>query len=328
MDCRETRTLLTAFHDGELPTGDRARVEDHLRGCPECRALLADLARADQAAGVPDPGPAYWRRFNTRVMERVELEADGPGVAVLRPRRGWMRQQLRYLFPAAAVAALVLVVVRYGEMQPAVRLTTSERATPVPAEKRTAKVEPGSEGQGRPSAGAGRDAAGSKTSADVAEKAEGSAVGANERFAAVAREERERPATPSSIAVPSPPPMTYRGATDGQGRPGAGAGKGATGVVAPARIAEQPVSGCELARTLARRERFREAEVAQRKCLAGDLSASSREKELVFLAELLDRQARFAEADAVITEVDRQFPQSRTLDLYRQRRPMVQKRPE
>ena len=59
----------------------------------------------------------------------------------------------------------------------------------------------------------------------------------------------------------------------------------------------------------------------------GDLDAPSREKGLVFLAELLDRQGRFAEADAVIAEVDRQYPQSRPLDLYRQQRPMVQKQP-
>ena len=86
-------------------------------------------------------------------------------------------------------------------------------------------------------------------------------------------------------------------------------------------------SPCELARTLAARERWRAAEDAQRACLAGDLPEPAREKGLVFLAELLDRQARFAEADAVITEVDRQFPQSRPLDLYRQQRPMVQKQP-
>ena len=116
MDCRETQALLTAFHDGELPAADRARVEAHLRGCPECRARLADLARADQAAGVPDPGPAYWDRFNARVMDRIARDADDPGVTVLRPKGGWMRQQLRYLIPAAAAAALVVMVVHYGGM--------------------------------------------------------------------------------------------------------------------------------------------------------------------------------------------------------------------
>ena len=111
-DCRETQTLLTAFHDGELPAADRARVEEHLRGCPECGARLADLARADLAAGVPDPGPAYWDRFNARVMDRVEREADVPGGTILRPKHGWMRQQLRYLIPAAAAAALPATNVR------------------------------------------------------------------------------------------------------------------------------------------------------------------------------------------------------------------------
>ncbi|MGA8753791.1 zf-HC2 domain-containing protein, partial [Candidatus Deferrimicrobium sp.] len=97
MECRETQTLLTAFHDGELPSVERVRVGEHLRGCPECAARLADLARADRAAGVPDPGPAYWDRFNARVMDRIAREADGPGVTVLRPKGGWMRQRLRYL---------------------------------------------------------------------------------------------------------------------------------------------------------------------------------------------------------------------------------------
>jgi hypothetical protein len=82
-----------------------------------------------------------------------------------------------------------------------------------------------------------------------------------------------------------------------------------------------------MARTLAGQGRMRDAEAAQRACLAQDRSAPAQEKGLVFLAELLDRQVRFAEADAVIAEVDRRFPQSRPLDLYRQQRPMVQKQP-
>ena len=352
MDCRETQTLLTAFHDGELPAADRARVEAHLRGCPGCGALLAGLARADRAVGVPDPGPAYWDRFNARVMDRVEREADGPKAAVLRPKHGWMRMQLRYLVPAAAVATLVVVVVRYGGMHPgapapAVPPAVSEPAAPVLPNERFATVT--REERGRP--------------------ADRSVSAGNEEAS------RDRASAPAAITVPSPaPPMTYQRAPDGQGRPGAGAGRDATESVAPAagsppvpaadgmlsgvqaerkkmagagalmaeqqsagkaksasgmRIAKEssPGSPCEPARTLAERERFREAEVAQRACLAGDLDAPSREKGLVFLAELLDRQARFAEADAVIEEVDRQFPQSRPLDRYRQQRSMVQKQP-
>ena len=383
MECRETQTLLTAFHDGELPAVERVRVEEHLRGCPECAARLADLARADRAAGVPDPGPAYWDRFNTRVMDRVAREADGPRVTVLRPKGGWVRQQLRYLVPAAAAAALAVMVVRYGGIDsgaptPTVPPAVSERAAPDSAGERMAKADPESDGQGWPGAGAGRDATGSVAPARATKKAESAAgarrvpppVLANERLAAVSREERDRLAdrsvpegneeasrdrvtAPAAIGLPSPPPMTFRGAPAGsppvtaaggmtQGsqaerkkmesaaapmaeQQGAGKATSASGM----RVAKEasPGSPCELARALAERERFREAEAAQRACLAQNQSAKAQERGLVFLAELLDRQARFAEADAVITDVDRQFPQSRPLELYRRQRPMVQRQP-
>jgi len=382
MECRETQPLLTAFHDGELPAAGRARVEEHLRGCPDCTAMLADLASVDRAAGVPDPGPAYWERFNARVMDRVEREADGSKVTVLRPKGGWVRQQLRYLVPAVAAAALVVMVVRYGGMDsgaptPVAPPAASKPAATDSAGERTAKAEPESR---------------------ATKKAESAAVArpvpppapARERVAAVTREERDRPADRSlpagdgeasrdraaaPAAVSAPSTTTFQRAPDGQGGPGAGAGKDATGSFAPAagsppvaaadgmtqgspaerkkmekaaapvaeqqgagkttstsgmRVSEEPPPGspCERARALAERERFRGAEDAQRACLSGDLDAPSREKGLVFLAELLDRQERFAEADAVIAEVDRRFPQSRPLDLYRQQRPMVQRQPK
>jgi hypothetical protein len=389
MDCRETQALLAAFHDGELPAADRVRVEEHLRGCPECGALLADLARADRSAGVPDPGPAYWDRFNARVMDRVDREADGPGVAVLRPKHGWMRQQLRYLVPAAAAAALVVVVVRYGGMgpvapAPVVPPAVSEPAAPVSAGQRTAKAEPES-----------RAAKGAESPA-VARRVL-PPTNANERLATLTREERDRladrslpagseeasrdrAAAPAAIGVPPPPPASFQRAPDGSPpvtaadgippgmqaerkkmtgagslmaeRQAAGKAESASGMrmpkeraaeappadslgktrseAGPASLASAPApaaSPCELARTLAARERWRAAEDSQRACLAGDQDEPSREKGLVFLAELLDRQARFAEADAVIAEVDRKFPQSRPLDLYRQQRPIVQKLP-
>ena len=284
MDCRETQTLLTAFHDGELPDADRARVEEHLRGCPECGGLHADLARADEAAGVPDPGPGYWDRFNARVAERIEQEAEGPGGAVLRPKQGWMRQQLRFLVPAVAAAALVLVVVRYGGRNPVAPTPTVPPAVAVTAAKKT-------------------------------------------KDAAVARpvpEESNRAAE----APAAPPLPTYRTAPAGsppltEAEPKLAAK--AESVSGMRTGKDSSASPCEMARTLAAQGRLKEAESAQRACLAQDPSPPTQEKGLIFLAELLDRQARFPEADAVLTEVHRQFPKSLPLDLYRQQRPMVQK---
>lgn len=353
MDCRETQALLNAFHDGELPTADRARVEEHLRGCKDCGALLAGLARADRAAGVPDPGPAYWDRFNARLMDRVEREADGPGVRVLRPKGGWMREQLRYLVPAAAAAALVLVIVHYGGMRPGAPTPAAPQAVSKPeapdsAGDRMAKSETGS-------------GVTEKTGAAAVARRPPPPVLTEERSTAVTREEadrladrsppegngeatRERAAAAPAVAAPSPAPMMpYRSVpagsppvttSDGMRREmqaerkameGASAGASPAVSLAAAQRSDSP---CDLARTLAERERIRDAETAQRACLGGDLDAPTREKGLVFLAELLDRQARFAEADAVIAEVETQYPHSRPLELYRRQRPMVQKEPK
>ena len=361
MDCRETRTLLNAFHDGELPPPDRARVEEHLRGCTECGALLADLARADRAAGVPDPGPGYWDRFNARVMDRVAREADGPGVRVLRPKGGWMREQLRYLVPAAA-AALVLVIVHYGGMRPGAPTPAVPPAVSKPeardsAGDRRGRAEPESRGTKK----AEGTAPGRRLPPPVLTK-ERSAAGTREGLDRLSdrsiptgseEEMRGREAAAPAAGALSPPQVTFRGepagsppaaAADGiprglqaerkkmAGLPDvttARQGSGKSTSASEARMGKEPsvASPCELARSLAERERARDAEAAQRACLAGDLDAPSREKGLVFLAELLDRQARFTEADAVIAEVEKQYPQSRPLDLYLRERPMVQKDP-
>jgi len=140
---------------------------------------------------------------------------------------------------------------------------------------------------------------------------------------------RDRAAAPADIDAPSPPPLPT---AQDERKKMTGAVPSAT--EPPLTAKEESASGmrigrtsspCEMARTLSAQERLREAEAAQRECLAQDPSPPTQEKGLIFLAELLDRQTRFAEADTVLTEVHRQFPKSVPLTLYRQQRPMVQK---
>jgi anti-sigma factor RsiW len=381
MECRETQTLLTAFHDGELPDADRTRVEKHLHGCPECCRLLADLVRADKVAGVPDPGPGYWDRFNARVKDRIERNAEGPNVTVLRPKQSRMRQQLRFLVPAVAAAALVAVVVRYGGRSPVApkpalppAVSVTEQSALDSAGQRAAK------GETEPPAAkkAGEAAVVRRRPAESNRPTEAPAVPppaiAKKRFPAVEREEQERradrsqsavkerasqdrAAPPAGIAVPSSPPFSPdRNATAAsppvteprlaaREEPASGRKTEKDQGVAEAPLAmsagkaeekagSSPLSAdltrasspCERARTLAAQEHLREAEAAQRECLSQEPSPPAQEEGLIFLAELLDRQARFAEADAVLTEVHKQFPNSLPLDRYRQQRPMVQKR--
>ena len=54
--CRSIDPLVTPYVDGELPAGDRALLEDHLRACPPCQARVGreqsvrDLVSARKAA--------------------------------------------------------------------------------------------------------------------------------------------------------------------------------------------------------------------------------------------------------------------------------------
>jgi hypothetical protein len=49
MTCERIEELLSAFLEGELGQAEKALVESHLAGCPDCTALLAVLSRTQQA---------------------------------------------------------------------------------------------------------------------------------------------------------------------------------------------------------------------------------------------------------------------------------------
>jgi hypothetical protein len=65
---------LSAYLDGELPLDERAAVQAHLGGCPECTSFLAELAAVDQAAtALPAEAPDdYFETFPARVRSRLE----------------------------------------------------------------------------------------------------------------------------------------------------------------------------------------------------------------------------------------------------------------
>jgi len=319
MNCRKAQEMLSAYHDGELSVADRARVGAHLRSCPDCTALLESMSRIDAAAEVPDPGPEYWERFNRRVEERIGREESRPqAILGSRPKRGWVRQQLRYLVPAAAAAVLIVVVFRNIGQGPGGPVPTTAppamEASRVPASPEVP-------------APAARDEKESAAPAGVPRAAEGKAV------ADRARPHRVIPEAPApsgvSREIPAPGPMV------GEESGGKGAFPVVPGTLGGGRLEEAAkakgdlgmrltTSGCEEARSLAARERFKDAEAAQRACLDRDDSPAEQESGLVFLAELLDRQHRFAEADTVIEEAQARFPRSRPLERYQQQRQQVQ----
>jgi hypothetical protein len=423
MDCGKIREMLAAFHDGELAPEDRARVEEHLRGCAGCAALLERLARIDAGVGVPEPGPEYWERFNRRVMERLDRAEGTEGgeraaapAGVTRPVRGRAWRRLPYFLPAAAAAALLFAVVRQAGVDP-FHGTARETAAPTAAQESlpvTGQVIPPSSGtpprEGAPPAapGARREspaapetsppavrktparthapaarqdlpAGASPDEASRVEKVQLSAPAPPSAAVPHGARDAEPPSPPSAASpasLPSPPagptsapsaaspavpaaapgagspapppaPRSAKNAAPEEGilrgmyeaRPAdGGAGEkervapgadAAPGAVPKAPSAAAPAAvppPCEEARSLAGRGRLAEAEAAQRACLSRKISPEARESGMVFLAELLDRQSRFAEADAVIEETRRRFPASRVLDAYLGERPGVRGR--
>lgn len=53
--CRDAVALMAAYLDGELAVADRARLEEHLAGCPHCSEYLAQLRVVIDVAGEVTP---------------------------------------------------------------------------------------------------------------------------------------------------------------------------------------------------------------------------------------------------------------------------------
>ncbi|MGC8872870.1 MAG: zf-HC2 domain-containing protein [Chloroflexia bacterium] len=91
------RLLVSAYQDGELNPGDRARVEAHLAECTECRQVLTDYRQiGDALRHLPrrEPSRELWHRVRGALPSR-------------RPVRPlWVR-----LLPVASAAVLLLVAV-------------------------------------------------------------------------------------------------------------------------------------------------------------------------------------------------------------------------
>lgn len=94
-----------AYHDGELPIGQRAAVEQHLLSCSQCAMLLADLrSLSQQIAAAP------MAVISPRVLDVLRgRQFIAPDAGVMRIA-GWL---------TAAAAAVLLAALPFwpGQMQ-------------------------------------------------------------------------------------------------------------------------------------------------------------------------------------------------------------------
>ena len=118
MSCQMTMSL-GVYVLGAAETGERARVEAHLRGCPACRAELMRLA--------PLPGLLASVPADLRPAGRLPGEATGqaaPAGARARPDRRWQ---------AVAAAACVAAIAGAAHRPASVTLTGANPAMHVTA---------------------------------------------------------------------------------------------------------------------------------------------------------------------------------------------------
>jgi anti-sigma factor RsiW len=119
MNCSRARDRLSAYHDGELPEAEARSVARHLLVCLACRRRQQAMSRVDQAVPIPDPGPEYWDRLSSSVMDRVARESACPGESAgssgsQAVRRAVPRPVNRFHPGWASAAAALLLAVAGG----------------------------------------------------------------------------------------------------------------------------------------------------------------------------------------------------------------------
>ncbi len=106
--CREWRESLGALALGQLPEEERAALEAHLEGCPECRAELDSLAGVARLLPLADP-----EHFDTAPAPPPSL-ADRVVATIRAERRSRRKRRRRIGFglsgATAAVAAAALAI--------------------------------------------------------------------------------------------------------------------------------------------------------------------------------------------------------------------------
>lgn len=108
MNCRHVRSRLSSYIDHELSGADGHAVEAHLATCPACADHTNSLrTNLEDLAALPRVAPR--ESVASRVLDRLEVERRGPGLALLfRPMAASRPLMLPSLVHAAFFLAAAL----------------------------------------------------------------------------------------------------------------------------------------------------------------------------------------------------------------------------
>ncbi|HXG63004.1 MAG TPA: zf-HC2 domain-containing protein [Planctomycetota bacterium] len=121
MPCPEDmKLLLSRYVDGELSPEERARVEEHVGGCGECRELLALFQRHENLLADALSADAFGDAVVASVMASLRKEAPPVARPVEEGLGDWLRA--RPVVPLAAAALFVVGLVTLLSMTHAARV--------------------------------------------------------------------------------------------------------------------------------------------------------------------------------------------------------------
>jgi hypothetical protein len=123
-ECRNIQERLSLFSDGLLPPEEHAAIRAHLRECPDCGGVLADLERIIATArelGPVDPPEHVWLQVAGSV--RLSSGQPAPSTAPAEARHSAVWQW------AGLAAALVLVTLALSLFQPPAETPAPDTAT-------------------------------------------------------------------------------------------------------------------------------------------------------------------------------------------------------
>jgi hypothetical protein len=140
MSCERIQGELSAYLDGDLAGARLHLVSAHLDSCAACKTHLQQLsAVSEELAALPHlvcPEPA----LAVRVLDRLEIESRGPGLALLF-RSAWAARPL--FLPSVLPAALILVCTLSTVLMMGARdLRSTTAARTGPSGNPFARVEP------------------------------------------------------------------------------------------------------------------------------------------------------------------------------------------
>jgi anti-sigma factor RsiW len=106
-------TALIPYLRGELSGDERARVENHLSGCAQCREFAGSSSAIIESVGkmtasIPTPD---WNAYNFELRRKLAVRRE--------PRAVWWRPQIAWMTFASAGAAAIALVLFLSMRQPA-----------------------------------------------------------------------------------------------------------------------------------------------------------------------------------------------------------------